>query len=277
MLDIAIYEIHFEKDQYLSDPKFIPHSVENLQPEWREFRHIIDFYRSGSHLKHDLTGLFSRKFGLKLKISGAEFLDFAQCACPVDVVFINPFPQVESIYYNVWEQGETWHPGLMNMANRLLAGSGFDIDVKKIVHQTSAELSFSNFWVGSPEFWELYVGGFLDPIAKFIESGVDENLNNEINQNTYHTSDCGFIPFIVERLFSTFLSFNPQIVRAKVEAVHINDYLIHPFEERAMKIGGKILASKAGDKVIKRNLIRLGQATTSLGKKYFVKNAHPHL
>lgn len=277
MLDIAIYEIHFEDGQCLYESKFIKYSVENLQPEWREFRHIIDFYRSKNYLKHDLTGLFSRKFGLKSKISGSEFLEFAQCAGPVDVVFINPFPQVESIYYNVWEQGETCHPGLMDMANRLLAGAGFDIDVKKITRQTSSELLFCNFWIGSPKFWKVYVGEFLEPIAKFLESGVDVSLQNEINQNTYHTIDCGFTPFIAERLFSTFLSLNPQIVRAKVEVAQINDYFIHPFEERAMKIGGKILDSKAGDMVIKRNLIRLGQATTSMGKKYFVKNPHPHL
>jgi hypothetical protein len=97
---------------------------------------------------------------MKTKIPGLDFMDFCNNNKFADVVFINPFPQIEFIYYNSWEQGETYHPGLIERANRLLTASGFNIDVSNTKRQTESELLFSNFWVGTPKFWEMYVGGF---------------------------------------------------------------------------------------------------------------------
>jgi hypothetical protein len=276
MLDISIYEIIYHKDQKLSDPGFKEHRVTNNQPEWREFRHIIDFYRSGNHLKHDLVGLFSPKFSLKAKRTGASFLDFCHSRGSADVVFINPFPQIEYIYFNVWEQGECWHPGLMDAANKLLSASGFNIDVKNFGRQTSTEILFSNFWVGNSVFWNSYVGNFLDPIAKFLESKLGAPIFEVLNHTTYHTSRCGYLPFIVERLFSTYLSLSSDIISEHLAIEHLDPYLIHPFEKKAVAIGSKIVQTTHDLDCLRISLNRLSQITTKRGKNYFKTNIHPH-
>jgi hypothetical protein len=277
VLDVAIYEILYDRAQVLSDAAFIEHRVNNYQPEWREFRHVIDFYRSGNYLKHDLVGLFSPKFNLKSKISGAQFIEFCQASGSVDVAFINPFPQVEYIYFNVWEQGECWHPGLMDIANKLLSASGFDLDVKNFKRQTASEILFSNFWVGTPRFWEMYVGGFLNPIAQFLESNVDKELINELNMQTYHSSECGFLPFIVERLFSTYLTLAPNINSIFYPIVNMTPYLIHPHEDKAVQIGRKIIENQFINERVDKRMNILGKVSTELGKQYFKKNKHPHV
>ena len=277
MLDVAIYEILYDRAQVLSDGAFIEHRVNNYQPEWREFRHVIDFYRSGNYLKHDLVGLFSPKFNLKSKISGAQFIEFCQASSSVDVAFINPFPQVEFIYYNVWEQGESWHPGLIDMANKLLSASGFDIDVKNFKRQTSAEILFSNFWVGTPRFWEIYVGDFLNPIAHFLESNEDKELIKQLNVPTYHTSECGFLPFIIERLFSTFIGLNTEVNSSLFRVESMDQYFIHPFEGRAVEVGKRVLHGNMTNERIRKRMKKIGRAATNLGKNYFISTNHPHI
>ena len=277
MLDIKIYEILYGENQRLTDASFTGFKVENYQPEWREFRHLIDYYRAGGYLKHDFSGLFSPKFSLKTKIMGCEFLEFCQKNSSADVIFINPFPQIEHIYFNVWEQGECWHPGLINAANTLLSNVGFNIDVSCIKRQTSRELLFSNFWVGNEKFWSQYIGDFLNPIALYLESESGRMLSQDLNKPTYHTTDCGYLPFIIERLFSTFLCLNSNISSKGMLVNQIEPYFIHPFEKRAVQIGKKLASQYQDDTELKLALNRLSRVTTRIGKRYFSKKIHPHI
>lgn len=278
MKDVTIFEILYENNQTaVSNSGFTPYKVNNYQPEWRELRHIIDFYRAGQHLNFNAVGLFSPKFNMKTKISGLDFMEFCNENKSADVVFINPFPQIEYIYYNVWEQGETCHPGLIMIANKLLAATGFNINVSNLKRQTKNELLFSNFWVGTPKFWELYVGGLLNPIARFLENEADKQLIDEINQKTQHTSDCGFLPFISERLFSTFISLHPEIKSENLPLKNFDLYFTHPTEKKASIIGKKLISKCTPEATLKKQMIRLGKVTTAIGKKYFDTNTHPHL
>lgn len=276
MSDIAIYEILYGQNHSLTDASFTGYDVNNYQPEWREFRHLIDFYRTGGYLKHDLSGLFSPKFSLKTKILGCEFLEFCQKNSSADVIFINPFPQIEYIYFNAWEQGECWHPGLINAANTLLYNAGFDVDVSSIKRQTSSELLFSNFWVGNQSFWNQYIGDFLNPIALYLESESGRMLSQHLNKPTYHSTDCGYLPFIIERLFSTFLSLNSNINFKGMLVKQIDPYFIHPFEKRAVEIGKELASQCKDDTELRLALNRLSKVTTRVGKRYFSKNIHPH-
>ncbi len=53
-----------------------------------------------------------------------------------------------------------------------------------------ATLCYCNFWVGNERFWEEYVGGFLIPIAEFLESNPDHPVSRSVLETTKHITPC---------------------------------------------------------------------------------------
>lgn len=99
----------------------------------------------------------------------------------------------------------------------MLDAVGISWDLSTAPRQAKDLLCYSNFWVGNAAFWDAYVGNFLGPIADFIRSSPNRAVVRQLFDNTQHTSESPFLPFIIERLFSTFLSFNPQISVAALQ------------------------------------------------------------
>lgn len=204
---IAIYEPLYVTGQQLTEPCFRPLVVQHADhPEWREFRILVDMFRRGLHRQQAFTGLMSPKFGIKTGVTGLECIDFVRANSDADVCFINPFPQLAYISFNVWMQGEVSHPGLVERAQDLLDAGGIDLKLKDVPRQGHSTLCYCNFWVGSERFWEAYVGGLLIPIAEFLEQNPDHPASRAVLMETQHTDPAPFLPFIVERLFSSFLS-----------------------------------------------------------------------
>lgn len=276
---ISILEPIYRKGQQLSEPLFEPLVLaDNSRAAWREVRILVDFYRRGDHLKVDKTGIFSPKFGLKTKVPAATFLQFAETNRDADVCIINAFPTIPYYSFNVWMQGEANHPGLCEVAQSLLDACGIPFDLSATPRQTDAVLCYSNFWAGSPAFWEGYVGGVLNRITSYIEANPEAPVAHAVMGETWHTESAPFLPFIVERLFSTYLSFNPVKVVAfpigNPEAYCMNDYerevleYMRPRIEKADAEGfTEELKSLQG--VMCRLLVRYARA-------YFAANAHPH-
>jgi hypothetical protein len=50
------------------------------------------------------------------------------------------------------------------------------------------------------------------PIVEFIEGSFGFDLASKVTSDTNHTEQAPFLPFIIERLFSTFLQSRPDIV-----------------------------------------------------------------
>ncbi|QCB46337.1 hypothetical protein [Hydrogenophaga sp. PAMC20947] len=218
---ITIYEPIYRPEQVLSEKSFIayPHTSNDKFKKWREFRLHIEVYRAKLYENNKLTGIFSPKFGLKTHLSGEEFIAYCQSASDADVVFVNPFPQMRYRSYNIWMQAESNHPGITNCAQNLLTAAGIDIDIEKQPRHDHKTLAYSSFWVGSPTFWEQYVGGLLEKLAVFIEH--NENHPAVVNAlvETFHTDPTPFLPFITERLFTTYLSLHPEL---KVSSISLD-------------------------------------------------------
>ncbi|MFM0689224.1 hypothetical protein PQQ77_24840 [Paraburkholderia strydomiana] len=208
---VVAYEPLFREGQSLSDMAFEPLRIDANHEGWREFKILIDFYKRGDHRKPNKTGVFSPKFGLKSKLSGDKLLEFARANGDADVCIVNAFPSIPYWSLNVWMQGEGVHPGLTERAQRLLDVVGIEWDLSKIGRQKQNVVCYSNFWLGSPAFWEAYVGKVLLPIAQFLERHPSHEVAQAVLEETDHTERAPFLPFIIERLFSTFLSFNPDI------------------------------------------------------------------
>jgi hypothetical protein len=237
---ILIYEPLYKEKQELADSSFKPLTiVDNSLSGWRELKHLIDLYDSGTYLQAEFTGLFSPKFQLKTHISGAEFIHFVDSNPGGDVYFINPFPQIRYWSYNVWMQGEIAHPGLKKAAIQLLKAAQISIDIDGTPRQGREVLAYSNFWVGTPKFWEQYVGAILKPIYKFLLENPNHVATHGVMDITRHTVSAPFLPFIIERLFSTYLSFSSSLKIISYQAMEdfiVEKYCINDFERLLLSL-----------------------------------------
>jgi hypothetical protein len=204
---IAIYEPLYLPGQSLTEPAFRPLRLEsNAYADWREFRILVDMYKRGLHREQRYTGLFSPKFGLKTQVSGKDFIEFVHANADADVCFINPFAHLAYVAFNVWMNGEITHPDIVSRAQALFDVTGIGMRIADVPRHGPNLLCYCNFWVGTEQFWDDYVGGTLVPIAEFLDKHPNHPACLGVLEPTTHSDPAPFLPFIVERLFSSFLS-----------------------------------------------------------------------
>lgn len=277
---ISIYEPLYARGQELSEPAFkallLP---DNSHADWREFRIMVDFYRRGDH-KSGMNGIFSPKFGLKTKVAAKDFLNFCEANRHAEVCLINPFPQIAYYSFNVWTQGEANHPGLTERAHDLLNAAKVDLSIERLGRNSTKNLCYSNFWVGTQSFWERYVGGILDPIARFLESFPDSLTARSVMERTWHTDGAPFLPFIVERLLSSFLASHPDVNVAAFELPDVSNYCLTEFE-RELTMGIRPIVDAADSLTSFPPELRKFQElacrlNVMYAQEHFRSNAHPH-
>ncbi|KVG31605.1 hypothetical protein [Burkholderia diffusa] len=280
--DIAIFEPVFGEGTQRVDPAFVPLPFENARPEWRELQIILELYRRGTHRRHTHTGLFSPKFGLKTGIPGDQFVRFAHDNATADVVFINPFPQIAYWSYNVWMQGECAHPGITDAAQALLDASGIGLNVRDVPRNDLQSLAYCNFWVGNQAFWDQYVGRVLEPIAFFLESQPEHPAALGVMQDTFHTDQAPYLPFVVERLFSTYLATHPELnVRAyPFASTQIESHCINAFERLLFQRMREDVDTADRSTVFPPALVNRMELVCSLWQQHFFDfysvRPHPH-
>jgi hypothetical protein len=187
------------------DPAFSVYDV-SAKPEAdkREIAHMESFWRKGLHRGFTVSGLLSPKFNGKTGVDGKTFIGFIEDNPGYDVWFINPFPRQMYLSFNIWEQGEFWHGGLCDKTNRLLSEAGMAVDVKTLPRNRADTLLYSNFWAGTPEFWDSFMA-FITPLT-----AVADRLDEMFSKANHYTA-ATYFPFIFERMFSTFLVLNPHV------------------------------------------------------------------
>jgi len=216
---IGIHTICYESGMADTiDPDFLPFDVTaDPQTERRETAHMLNFWRQGLHQKYRVSGLLSPKFTKKTGFDGKTFNNFISNNPDFDVWIVNPYPASFYLSYNIWEQGECWHPGLCDRAAQVFKAANIAVDPRNFPRSTKNTLLFSNFWAGTPNFWDQFMP-FVDNISTHAEkiSGVSE-------QAFYLRQNASYWPFLFERLFTTFLVMRPDIkVRyIKYEISHI--------------------------------------------------------
>ena len=277
---IAIYEPIYLPGQTLSDPAFRPLRLEANYPEWREFRIIVDMYRRGMHRLQRFTGLMSPKFGAKTGISGKLFIDFIGDNADADVCFINPFAYLSYISFNVWTQGEVYHPGLKKRAQDLLDSSRVDLEIENVARHGPQVLCYCNFWVGTERFWDDYVGGILLPIAEFLETHPESAIARAVFEQKTPPDFVAFLPYIVERLFSSYLSRRGSTLICRDYPMDPVESCLTDFERRAvMEIRDEIDAADLVDNFpdeLRAKMDTLCKSWRNFTDAYYADRPHPH-
>jgi len=208
---INVHQIYYSESQkeYLAD-KFIPYynPPTDKAKIWHETGVFIKEFMAGKIPEIGLTGYVSWRFPEKTGISSEEFLDFIENNPGYDVYFINPFFELADLYRNVWVQGEKHHPGVINLANDVLTKIGVNFDFYQTRNDVNT-LSYCNYWVGSCVFWNRYMT-FIMGVHDAIVRMPRNEFQRFVDDAGYHTG-VGYLTFIMERLFSTFLVMNTDI------------------------------------------------------------------
>ena len=123
-------------------------------------------------------------------------------------------------------------------------------------------------------------GGVLIPIADFLQQQPDHPAAALVMQDTYHTDQAPFLPFIIERLFSTFISLHPEFGCKSYPISDIRPYCLNE-EEWKIVTAMKPLVDSADEQGyfstdLMEALNQAASSNTTQAKRYFQNNPHPH-
>jgi hypothetical protein len=210
-MPVCIHQIFYDEAQRPSlDPAFIPYDNRtNPSPEWREYHVFRTEWLAGRVSDRDVTGYLSWKFGTKTGITGRTFTTFIARNPGYDVYFAHPYRVEPQAFTTIWQQAEVHHPEILGLTQRILDAVGVRVDLATL-EQPREEVLFCNYWAGTRRFWDAYMA-FCEPVYRHICEGLDASDRRLAWSRADREIDAPYVPFIMERLFSTLLALRPDI------------------------------------------------------------------
>ena len=206
-----IYQIFYDhKSRELVSPLFLPlDNTENLRPDWYEFWPIRKSVAKIQMHENAFYGFLSPNFSLKTGYSPAEVLDTVKSISDhIDVILLTPNVAELVCYTNPFIQGETWHPGLMNVCEVFFKKVDSEINLKQLV-TTLDNSVYSNYILANPRFWRNWskIADQLFDYAEDPESELFDALN--VPTNYKEERNVQMKVFVQERI-ATFLLANGE-------------------------------------------------------------------
>jgi hypothetical protein len=154
-----IYQIlnHYTSPGEL-DPGFrVLDNSANERPDWFEYWPIRRFLLNEALDESAFYGFLSPKFKLKTSLSSAAVREFILAAdAAAEVILLSPSIHNSAYYLNVFEHGDAEHPGLKNVAKRLLERLHLPDDLDSLVSD-SRNTVHSNYFIAKPRFWRAWL------------------------------------------------------------------------------------------------------------------------
>ncbi|MEL7004596.1 MAG: hypothetical protein AAFN93_17955 [Bacteroidota bacterium] len=199
-MEIRLYQTVYDEQSLKNKSPFCkPLVINNNRPYLFEYQGYEKMREDRLYKDCDYIGLFSPKFCQKTKISILDVLSWIEHNPGYDIYTFNPFPGYSYFFFNQWECGEFNHPGIKDLAQLIFKRFGFG-DINQFPRMGVENVVYCNFWVGSSDFFKRYTG-FLNEIVDYILTKPDLFL-----ALTNHRSDnVPFFPFVIERLFNTYV------------------------------------------------------------------------
>lgn len=205
----CIYQICYSPETMASVPEgFLAlDNLANERPDWREYWPIRQFLLN-NHLSEDtLYGFFSPKFNSKTSLDNTKLQVFLSLNYKdEEVVTFSPFWDLMSIFKNVFEQGDFFHPGLTDtcqmFANQHVAG----IDLTNAITH-SGNTIFCNYFLAKKSFWSEWLK--LGELLFFASEKQHGELSEKLNADTsYGVQRVPMKVFVQERLATICLLAN---------------------------------------------------------------------
>lgn len=179
---------------------------------------IVDLIMSGDHLQSDYFGVLSWAFERKRAVRIDSVLPLIDGSADV-FAFDHHHTQP-----NVWRKAETWHKGIISAAREAFFECGMH-EVAVSFDKVITPNIYSNAFVARSSVYEDYVTNWLVPFMTALEriesaqtecksytamkqkQGVTAEHLQRVTGYPFYT----LMPFICERLFSTYLAFNKHL------------------------------------------------------------------
>jgi len=213
-MNYKIYQVYYKEEQKkFLNPEFFPFdNTSNKRSDLLEYYIFHIGYKKAMSENLSHWGFVSWRWNEKCKIKSQEVIDFIDQNPNQDVYLMNWTPFYESVNWNVWSHGETSHLGIISITSQILNEMGYS---SKILHEIMPRnvFCFSSYFIGSKKFWNDYII-FLKKFKNIIDN--NKNLKFQVFQKQKYSNETelkyhnnySFFPFIIERLFSTFLVIN---------------------------------------------------------------------
>lgn len=225
-----IFQICFDKDQISKvDPLLKPFdNTSNERPELREF-HSFDRIEKEEVAKGlDAWGVFGPRWQQKLRYSSEVIMNSIDDNPGHDVYVFNHARVVSAFTYNVWEHGEIFHKGIKQVTAAALKAAGYNDKVLDVI--MTKNICYSSYFVATKVFWRDYLD-FVRDIYDRLEALTGENAEIYHGSANYsRDKNLSMFPFIVERLFSTFLHLHPEY-KVYSQPIDFSVYNVGEFEK----------------------------------------------
>ena len=195
-------------------------NIDNPRPDWYEYWPIRRHLLNHSMEEDGLYGFFSPKFQEKTGLDVSSVRQFvAESAPNADVVIFSPQPDMGAFFLNVFEQGETFDPGLIVAYEQFLQAINRPVELRKLV-MDSRQISYSNYFVARPVFWREWLA--LNEAMFATCEGPDTALKTILCQETSYNGPSAPAQrkvFLIERAASLLL-----VMQAKWRSVAHNPF-----------------------------------------------------
>ena len=184
MHPLHIYQIlnHYTSRQDL-DPGFdVLDNSANERPDWFEYWPIRKFLLNESLNEDAFYGFLSPRFQKKTNLSAALVRDFiGRSAGTTDVFLFSPSIHNSAYFLNVFEHGDSEHPGLARIAARLFGRIDPAVKLDELVSD-SRNTVHSNYFIAKPRFWRAWLA--ITELMFAIAESSDDPLGKELRAPT---------------------------------------------------------------------------------------------
>ena len=198
-----IFQIFYDEESKKKiDPKFLPLDNSNCNDDWFELSAIRNYLLNNKLDLDCFYGFLSPNFSKKTNFSSQFVINLVESyKYQIDVALFSIRWDQIAFFKNPFEQGECYHPGLIQASQSFLNSIYFDVDINNLITHSQTAV-FSNYIIAKPKFWLKW----LDLINKFYEYSKN---NADVNQLTMHRDlKIPLKVFIQERLSCIILSSN---------------------------------------------------------------------
>jgi hypothetical protein len=214
----SIHQIFYSTETaQMLDPGFIPmDNRSNERPDWREYWPIRRFFAKASLEANRFFGFLAPRFTEKTGLSSFNVYELVEgIPASVQVISLSPYSDHASSYWNVFEQGETYHPGFLSLSDQVASSVGLSVPPSSIMN-TTRDAIFCNYFLAKPAFWIRWCK-IAEAVFAFAESSQSE-LANKLREDTCY--DGKRVPtknFFIERIVSYLLATEKQWTVASLE------------------------------------------------------------
>lgn len=188
-------------------------NLANPRPDWYEYwpirRQLLAAEAAGTLDDEAFYGFFSPRFMAKTGLDHAAVVRFvADHAGAADVLLFSPQPDMGAFFLNVFEQGETFDPGLIDAYDRLLAQIGRPVPLRQLV-MDARQVVFSNYFVARAAFWREWLA-LNEALFAACENPEPSPLKRSLTLPTTYAGGAQRKVFLMERAASLLLATQPH-------------------------------------------------------------------